>query len=117
MFSFTALRAQMDTLYLAIEAVTGFVNARGETVAERLQDIPVRIREVALHGVRSGAADALAATQLSEGLELADSLVPSFIDERADPAFADLVEEFAPCTVAIAAASSVEEIVNNVFFD
>jgi hypothetical protein len=50
-------------------------------------------------------------------LELADSLVPSFIDERADPSIVDLVEEFAPCADAIAAASSVEEIVNNVFFD
>ena len=107
----------MDTLYLAIETVTGFMNARDETVAERLQDVPVRIQEVALHGVRSGAADALAAAQLSEGLELADSLVPSFVDERVDPSFADLVEEFAPCADAIAATSSVEEIVNNVFFD
>jgi hypothetical protein len=107
----------MDTLYLAIEAITGFVNARGETVTERLQDIPVRIWEIALHGVRSGAADALAAAQLSEGLELADSLVPSFIDERADPSFVDLVEEFAPYADTVAATSSVEEIVNNVFFD
>jgi hypothetical protein len=116
-FSFTALRAQVDTLYLAIETVTSFVNARGETVAERLQDIPVRIREIALHGVRSGAADMLAAAQLSEGLELADSLIASFIDERADLSFVDLVEEFAPYADAVAAASSVEKIVNNVFFD
>jgi hypothetical protein len=116
-FSFAALRAQLDTLYLAIEAVTDFVNARGETMAERLQDVPVRIQEVTLHGVRSGAANALAAAQLSEGLELVDSLVPSFIDECADPAFADLVDEFAPCADAVAAASSVEEIVNNAFFD
>jgi hypothetical protein len=49
-------------------------------------------------------------------LELADSLVPFFIDERADPSFVDLVE-FAPCADAVAIASSMEEIVNNVFFD
>jgi hypothetical protein len=51
----------VDTLYLAIEIVTSFVNARGETMEECLQDVPVRIWEIALHGVRSGVADALAA--------------------------------------------------------
>ena len=39
------------------------MNARGDTVAARLRDIPRRVREVAGHGVRQGMAVALATTQ------------------------------------------------------
>ena len=37
------------------------VNARGETQVERLQDVPNHVWEIALHGVRLGAAGALVA--------------------------------------------------------
>lgn len=61
------LKEQLNALHLAIDLVTGAVNAHGETQVERLRDVPNRIQEVALHGVRSGAAEALAAAQLSHG--------------------------------------------------
>lgn len=66
-FKTTGLRAQLDALHPTIATTTNAVNARGETVMESLQDIPVRVREIALHGVRSGAADALAYAQLRHG--------------------------------------------------
>jgi len=43
--------------------MVGFVNARGTVLVVRLYDIPNRVREVALHGVRHGADMALAAAQ------------------------------------------------------
>ena len=47
----------------------GFINARGVPVV-CLHDIPNHIREVALHGVRHGAAMALASAQAYSGHEL-----------------------------------------------
>ena len=46
-----------------MEYVVGFINARGTVLVVCLHDIPNRVREVALHGVRHGAATALAAAQ------------------------------------------------------
>ena len=53
-----------------MEHIAGFVNARGAVLLARLHDIPNRVREVALHGVRHGAAMALASTQAHSGHEL-----------------------------------------------
>ena len=50
--------------------VVGAVNTRGFSLEDRLQDIPVRARKVATHGVRYGARAALAATQLRSGHRL-----------------------------------------------
>ena len=48
---------------LAMDHAAGFVNARGTVPVVRLHDIPNHVREVTLHGVRHGAAMALAAAQ------------------------------------------------------
>jgi len=55
------LSAQLESLQLATEYAAGFVNARGAIPIVRLYDIPNHVREVALHGIRHGAATALAA--------------------------------------------------------
>ena len=60
----------MESLQLATDHAAGFVNARGAVLVVRLHDIPNRVREVALHGVRHGAAMALAATQVHSGHDL-----------------------------------------------
>lgn len=54
---------QFEALKLSVAAHTTAMNARGDTEIELLQDVEVRIREVALHGVREGAAQALASAQ------------------------------------------------------
>lgn len=54
---------QLEALKGAVAVATTVVNARGNSDIQRLHDIPVRVPEVALHGVRYGATDALAAVQ------------------------------------------------------
>ena len=60
----------MESLRSATDHATGFVNARGTVLVVRLHDIPNRVREVALHGVRHGATMALAAAQACSGHDL-----------------------------------------------
>jgi len=55
------LSAQLESLRLATNHAAGFVNARGAALVACLHDIPNRVREVTLHGIRHGAAMALAA--------------------------------------------------------
>jgi len=50
------LTAQLESLRSAVEHTAAFVNARGAVPVVCLHDIPNRVREVALHGVRHGAA-------------------------------------------------------------
>jgi len=64
------LSAQLESLRLAADHAAGFVNVRGVALVVRLHDIPNRVREVALHGVRHGAAMALAAVQVHSGHDL-----------------------------------------------
>ena len=64
------LTAQLESLRSATDHAVGFVNARAAVLVVRLHDIPNRVREVALHGVRHGAAMALAAAQARSGLNL-----------------------------------------------
>ena len=53
-----------------MDHVAGFINARGAILVVRLYDIPNRVREVALHGVRHGATMALAAAQVDSDHDL-----------------------------------------------
>ena len=69
-FKFLDLTAQLESLRSAADHATGFVNARGAVQAARLHDIPNRVREVVLHGVRHGVAIALATAQVHSGHNL-----------------------------------------------
>jgi hypothetical protein len=60
----------LESLQLAANYTTGFVNARGAVSVAYLHDVPNHVREIALHGVRHGAAVALAMTQVRSGCEL-----------------------------------------------
>jgi hypothetical protein len=84
---------------------------------ERLNDIAPRAEEIALHGIRTEAATTLAAAQLCHGVQLADSLTPTFIEECMDEGFNELVEEFADRVNTIADVTPVEDVVNKVFED
>ena len=61
---------QLESLQLAVNAAIDAVNARGSPIDARLQDVPICIQEIALHGVRHGAAVALTTTQVQTGYEL-----------------------------------------------
>ena len=52
---------QLESLQLVVNAAIDAVNARGSLIDAHLQDIPARVQEIALHGVRHGASVALTA--------------------------------------------------------
>ena len=64
------LSAQLESLRLTAEHTAGFINARGAIPVVRPHDISNRVKEVTLHGVRHGAAMALASAQVHSGHEL-----------------------------------------------
>ena len=97
-----------------MEYAAGFINARGAVLVVHLHDIPNHVREVALHGVRHGAAMALAATQARSGHEL--RLLPhGFLATEHPGDHKRLVEDFFDTTNSIALATQAEDIVNKVF--
>ena len=58
-----ALEAQIHALHQAANGAATTVNARGNLLVDRLQDIPNRAKKIATHDVRQGAATALAVAQ------------------------------------------------------
>jgi len=84
-----------------MEHATGFVNARGAISVVRLHDIPNHVREVALHGVRHGAAMALASAQVHSGHEL--RFLPHGFPAAAHPGdYECLIEDFFSATNSVA---------------
>ena len=65
-----ALEAQIQALRQAVNGAATTVNARGDLLVDRLQDIPNRDRQIATHGVRRGVATALAVAQTCTGHNL-----------------------------------------------
>ena len=79
-----------------------------------LHDIPNRVREVALHGVRHGAATALAAAQARSGHNL--WLLPHGFSDTAHPWDHErLVEDFFSAANSVAFISQANDIVTKVF--
>jgi hypothetical protein len=64
------LENRHEILKRAAHGVVAAVNTRGVSLEDRLQDISVRAREVATHGVCYGANAALAVAQLRSGYKL-----------------------------------------------
>ena len=50
---------QLESLQLAANAAVDAINARGSLIDARLHNVLARVQEIALHGVRHGAAVAL----------------------------------------------------------
>ena len=107
-------RDHHKTLQRATLGAVAAVNARGVSLEDRLQDIPVHAREVATHGVRYGAGAALAATQLHSGHEL-HNLEPGFSDTNRLEDQEGLIGDFIDAAEAIAVTINAQDVVNNVF--
>ena len=90
------------------------VNVRGSPIDARLQDIPARIQEIALHGVRHGAAVALTAAQVQTRYEL-HAMETGFPTEDGPEEHEDLLEEFIMAAEAIVDITSAQDVVNRVF--
>jgi len=76
------------------------VNAQGSSVDIRLQDIPARIQEVALHGIHHGALVALTAAQVQTGHDL-HTMDVGFPTGDGPKEHEDLLEEFIMAAEAI----------------
>ena len=94
------------------------MNARGNTVDARLQDIPNRVREVAGHGVRRGAAVALATAQFQTGHDLLQvELVHLPLGSEDWWVFEELAYDMEVAAAAISEDVSKEAVIGNVFAD
>ena len=105
---------QLESLQLAVNAATDAFNARGSPIAVRLQDIPARVQEIALHGVRHGAAVALTVAQVQTGYEL-HAMETGFPSGDGPEEHEDLLEEFVMTAEAIVDITSAQDIMNKVF--
>ena len=105
----------MESLRSAADHAAGFVNARGAVPVVYLHDIPNRVREVALHGVRHGAAMALAAAQARFDHNL--WLLPhGFPDVAHLGDHERLVEDFSRSANFVAFNTLADDTVSRVFF-
>ena len=92
---------QLESLQSAANAAVDVINARGSPIDVRLQDIPARIQEIALHGVRHGAAVALTAAQVQTGHDL-HTMEVGFPTDDGPEGHEDLIEDFFIAVEAIA---------------
>ena len=90
------------------------VNARGSPIDARLQDVPVRVWEIALHNVHHRAAVVLTAAQVQTGYEL-HTMETGFPMGDSPKEHEDLLEEFIMATEAIVDITSAQDVVNKVF--
>jgi len=104
----------LESLQLAANTAINTVNPRGSPIDARLQDVPVHVREIALHGVRHGAAVALTAAQVQTGYEL-HAMETGFPMGYGPEEHEDLLEEFTMAAEAIVDITSAQDVVNKVF--
>ena len=90
------------------------VNARGSSIDTHLQDVSVRVWEIALHDVHHGAAVALTAAQVQTRYEL-HAMETGFPMGDGPEEHEDLMEEFIVAAEAIMDISSAQDVVNKVF--
>ena len=104
----------MESLQLATNVAIDAVNARGSLIDVRLQDVLVHVREIALHGVRHGAAVALTVAQVQTGYEL-HAMETGFPMGDGPEEHEDLLEEFTMAAEAIVDITSAQDVVNKIF--
>ena len=78
---------------MAANKAADAANARGFPIDVRLQDIPARVQEIALHGIRHGAVVALTAAQVQTGHDL-HTMEVGFPTDDGPEGHEDLIEDF-----------------------
>ena len=109
-----AMEPQIQALHQAANGAATTVNAKGDLLVDRLQDIPNRAKQIATHGVRQGAVTVLAVAQTCIGHNLL-LLEPVFPEGEGRAGFDDLVVQFDVVTNAIANEVSSDSVVTKVF--
>ena len=94
------------------------MNARGNTVAARLRDIPNRVWEVAGHGVCRGTAVALTTVQFHFGHDFLQ-VEPVHLPLGSEDwwVFEELADDMEMAAAAISEDVSIEAVIDNVFAD
>ena len=105
---------QLESLQLVVNTTVDAVNARGSLIDARLHDVPVRIQEITLHGVRHDAAVALTAAQVQTRYEL-HAKEAGFPMGDGPEEHQDLLEEFVMVVEAIVDITFAQDVVNKVF--
>ena len=90
------------------------VNARGSLIDARLQDIPARIQDIALHGMHHGASVALTVVQVQTGHDL-HAMEVGFLIGDGPEGHEDLIEDFTIAVKAIVDITPAQDVVNKVF--
>ena len=99
---------------MAAEHAAGFINARGAIPVVHLHDIMNCVRDAALHGIRHGAAMALASAQAHSGHKL--WFLPHGFLAAAHPGdYERLIEDFFSAANSVAFISQADDIVAKVF--
>ena len=94
------------------------MNARGNTVVDRLRDIPHRVRQVAGLGVRRGVAVALATSQYQSGHDFRQVEPVSFaLGNEEWEEFEELADDMEMAASAISEEISIEAVIGNIFAD
>ena len=90
------------------------VNAQGDTVAARLQDVPNHVQVVIGHGVHRGTAVALAMVQTLSRNDLR-TLHPIFPEGEEREEFEELVDDLDIVATAIAEDVNIDSVISNIF--
>jgi uridine phosphorylase len=110
----SALLSQHNSLRTSTAIAVNAINAQGVMLTSCLQDVLEHVREIAIHGIRHGAAVALASAQVCSGYELHH--LPRGFPLTSDRSIhAALVEDFSDEANTIAFNSSAVEIIEKVF--
>ena len=113
--SFLELEAQVQSLLDAARVAIDSVNAKGDTVAARLQNILARITEVTKYGAHEGAARAIAVVSTMSGVDYRQ-WAPVFPELGPwHDAFEELVEDLYYTADAVARDVSSEGVIGNLF--
>ena len=105
---------QLESLQLAVNVVVHAINARGSLINACLHDVLAHVQEIALHGVRHGAAVALTVAQVQTGYEL-HAMETGFPVGDGLEEHEDLLEEFTIVAEAVVDITSAQDVVNKVF--
>ena len=95
-------------------AVADAVNAMGSPIDARLEDISARVQEIALHGVRHGAAVAQTVAQVQTGNDL-HTMEIGFPTDDGPEGHEDLIEDFTAAAEAIVDITPAQDVVNEIF--
>lgn len=114
-FSFCAstdFTTRFEALQNAANTAAAHVNARGDTVTERVENIFSRVQDVVLHGVHHGAAAAFTAAQVHTGQSM-QGLNHMMLED--DDAIEAVIDNFEPVAAMIASDTMPMDVINRVF--